>query len=133
MGSVEESERHGFEEELYESDEVRVVLDSFAGDTQVLDSFDAVDVESVAVAAEVDAADVEPVAMAAEVDAADALMLLLKTQVNTFQSDKEARFVAGLLVPLLVPSLYEEKDQDVRDVATDLHWISHGYVRGFGN
>lgn len=134
METVEQSERHGFEELIYDSDEVQVVMDSFAGNTEVPDSLDVADLEPVAVAAE--AGDAGALVLlqpdAVEVDAADALVLLFKTPVNTFQADKDARFVANLMVPLLVPCLYKEKDQEVRDAATDLHWISHSYVRGCG-
>ncbi|PVH64110.1 hypothetical protein PAHAL_2G189600 [Panicum hallii] len=124
MENLEDSEHHGTEEVIYESDEVYVVLDTFAGETQVPDSLSAADVETVAVAE-------------SEVDVAHALMLLAKTKVNTFQADKfqadkEARYVANLMIPLLVPCLYREDDEDVKDAATDLHWISHGYGHGFG-
>uniref|UniRef100_A0A0E0LKX3 Uncharacterized protein n=1 Tax=Oryza punctata TaxID=4537 RepID=A0A0E0LKX3_ORYPU len=43
------SEHHGAEVILYDSDEVHVVEDSFAGDTEVLDTQVAVDVQAVAV------------------------------------------------------------------------------------
>ena len=120
MENLEDScEHHDGEEVIYESDDVHVVLDSFAGETQVPDSLVAADVETVAMAE-------------SEVDVAHALMLLYKTEVNTFQADKEARYVANLMIPLLVPCLYREDDKDVKDAATDLHWISHGYVHGFG-
>jgi hypothetical protein len=93
MENLEDSEHHGAEEVIYESDEVHVVLDTFAGETQVPDSLSAADVETVAVAE-------------SEVDVAHALMLLAKTKVNTFQADEEARYVANLMIPLLVPCLY---------------------------
>jgi hypothetical protein len=73
MENLEDREHHGAEEVIYESDEVHVVLDTFAGETQVPDSLSAADVETVAVAE-------------SEVDVAHALMLLAKTEVNTVSS-----------------------------------------------
>jgi len=79
MENLEDScEHHDAEEVIYESDDVHVMLDSFASETQVPNSLGATDVETVAMAE-------------SEVDVAHALMLLYKTEVNTFQADKEAR------------------------------------------
>ncbi|PUZ36756.1 hypothetical protein GQ55_9G062400 [Panicum hallii var. hallii] len=93
MENLEDSEHHGVEGVIYECDEVHIVLDTFAGETQVSDSLSAADVETVAVAE-------------SEVDVAHALMLLAKTETNTFQADKEARYVANLMIPPLVSCLY---------------------------
>jgi hypothetical protein len=119
MDSLEDSEDHGVEQVIYESDDIHVVLDSFAGETEVPDSLSAADVETATMTE-------------CEVDVAHALMLLYKTKVSTFELDKEGRYVANLLLPLLVPLLYREEDEYVRAAATDLHWISHGYCHGFG-
>jgi hypothetical protein len=86
---------------------------SYAGETEVLDPYTSETEDR-------------------EVDVAHALMLLYRTKVNTFESYMNTPIVENLMLPLLLPCLFEEGNQDVREAATDLHWISHGYVRGFG-
>lgn len=36
------------------------------------------------------------------------------------------------MLPIMVPCLYGDHNQDMNDAAMDLLWISHGYDHGFG-
>jgi hypothetical protein len=66
-----------------------------------------------------------------DVDVAHALMQLASTQVTKFQSDKEKEDCATLLLPVYLPLLYGQHEQQVYDASVTLFWIGRGLVHGY--
>ncbi|CAN6215172.1 unnamed protein product [Urochloa humidicola] len=96
------------EDSMAES-EVQYVMDTFAGETEVLDS-------------QMDITEVD------QADAAHALVQLASTDANTFQSDKVNHEGSSLMLPLIFPRWYGDHEEDVNDAAVSLLWIGRGYT-----
>ena len=109
-----ESESHGAEVVVDDSDEVQFVFNSLAADAQVPDSFAGVTMSACE--------------DAVFMDVAHALLLLQSTKVSTFDLDKTAQEGLVLMLPAMLPHLYGDENQDINDAGTDLLWINHGYV-----
>ena len=89
----EYSEGHGVDDGEQDSDDVKFVLDSFAGDTEVPDS------------------QVDIVAGQAEVaDVAEALLMLASTEEHRFDLHKTVHEVVSLMMPIMVPRYYGKHD-----------------------
>ncbi|KAF0931439.1 hypothetical protein E2562_004566 [Oryza meyeriana var. granulata] len=105
------------------------VLDSLASDTEVPDSQFAV-----AIAerddSQVAAGGVIVGALQADDEAIHALVHLASIREFVFETDKAAHEVANLMLPIMLPCLYGEHDEDVLDAARTLLWTRHGYVHG---
>ncbi|RLM87713.1 uncharacterized protein C2845_PM04G29420 [Panicum miliaceum] len=82
MEADKEAERHGIEAVIYDSDDVHVVLDTFAGETEVPDSLGVVDTVASAESNFFHGAVAEPL-VKNEIDPVDALMVL-KLSKNLF-------------------------------------------------
>lgn len=96
--------------------EVRFVMDSLAGETEVPDSLEEEEEDT----------DVD------KIDAADALMDMARTDVSKELHDKEVHEAASLLLSAFLPRMYGSKDNDVNDVALTLFWIGRGIVHDGG-
>ena len=100
--SYEEDE--GEDEDPTAESEVQFVPDTYAGESEVLDT-------------QVEIANVD------EPDAVHAL----ESFASKFESDKIKHEGCSLMLPVLFPRLYGDHHEDVNDAAVSLLWMSRGY------
>ncbi|KAG8062715.1 hypothetical protein GUJ93_ZPchr0012g21549 [Zizania palustris] len=107
----EYSTQHGIDDGVQDLDDVKFVLDSLAGDTEVPDS-------------QVDIA----TGQTKDADVIEALLMLANTDDHVFSSHKAIQEIAALMMPIMLPRYYGKyDDEDVNLAATRLHWIAHGF------
>ncbi|KAG8069618.1 hypothetical protein GUJ93_ZPchr0006g46037 [Zizania palustris] len=107
----EYSTQHGIDDGVQDLDDVKFVLDSLAGDTEVPDS-------------QVDIA----MGQTEDADVIEALLMLANTDDHVFSSHKAIQEIAALMMPIMLPRYYGKyDDEDVNLAATRLHWIAHGF------
>ncbi|KAL6841823.1 hypothetical protein ACP4OV_028335 [Aristida adscensionis] len=92
------------------TDDVRIVEDSLAGDTEVPESQPGVDN-----------------VLEEEEDVAETLLQLASTEVRIFDTHKAWAEAGNLMLPILLPILYGEHDDDANAAASTLHWIGLGH------
>jgi len=109
-----------------ESDEVRFVMDSMAGNTEVPDSQECTGqlIRGVNWAPDSDdgeeSDDVLVEGMVEVKDVALTLQQLASIEVSKFDAEKQLKNVKDLMLPVLLPQLYGEHNQQVIRAATDL-------------
>jgi len=109
-----------------ESDEVRFVMDSMAGNTEVPDSQECTGqlIRGVNWAPDSDdgeeSNDVLVEGMVEVKDVALTLQQLASIEVSKFDAEKQLKNVKDLMLPVLLPQLYGEHNEQVIRAATDL-------------
>ena len=65
-------------------------------------------------------------------DVALTLQQLASIEVSKFDAEKQLKNVTDLMLPVLLPQLYGEHNEQVIRVATDLLWFAHCHGHGHG-